>query len=132
MIRIGKLLAVIFATKAAAQIAAAQPVILAAWNGASSSALLAPGSWVSLYGSNFAATAQTAPYTGALPATLGGVSVTMGGMAASLSYVSPTQVNARASMCRDGAFLLGRARSGGLPATAHLLWVLRGMEQARV
>ena len=74
-------------------IAPAQPVILTALNAASSSALLSPGSWVSIYGFNFASTPQTAQSV-PLPMSLGGVSVTVGGVAASLRYVSPSQVNA--------------------------------------
>jgi uncharacterized protein (TIGR03437 family) len=68
-------------------------VIFTALNSASSSAVLSPGSWVSIYGVNFAATAQSAQ-SALLPATLGGVSVTVAGLPASLRYVSPTQVSA--------------------------------------
>ncbi|HYM07341.1 MAG TPA: hypothetical protein VEU11_12340 [Terriglobales bacterium] len=72
--------------------AQAQPVIAAVLNGASYSALLAPGCWAVIYGSGLAttsATAQTVP----LQTTLGGTSVTVGGVAAPLLYVSPTQIN---------------------------------------
>jgi len=93
MNRIGKLLRIASLAGAAVQIAPAQPVILTVLNGASSSAVLSPGSWVSIYGVNFAAAPQSAPSV-PLPATLGGVSVTVGGLAASLRYVAPTQVNA--------------------------------------
>ena len=72
---------------------AAQPVIFTALNSVSSSAALAPGAWVSIYGASFAVTPQTAQST-SLPMTLGGVSVTVAGLPASLSYVSPTQINA--------------------------------------
>src|SRR5215471_12737293 len=81
------------AAGAALQIVAAQPVIFTALNGVSSSAALAPGAWVSIYGASFAATPLTAQST-SLPMTLGGVSVSVAGLPASLSYVSPTQINA--------------------------------------
>ena len=90
---IGKFLGIVSLAVAAGEICYAQPVIFTALNAASSSALLAPGVWVSIFGTDFAAKAQTAQSV-PLPASLGGVSVTVGGVAASLSYVSPTQVNA--------------------------------------
>jgi uncharacterized protein (TIGR03437 family) len=89
-----KLRAIVLIGGAAVQIAAAQPVIFTALNGASSGAVLSPGSWVSIFGENFAAAPQSAQSAAALPVTLGGASVTVGGMPASLSYVSPTQINA--------------------------------------
>jgi uncharacterized protein (TIGR03437 family) len=89
-----RLLGIVVLAGAAVEIAPAQPVIFTALNGASSSAILSPGSWISIYGANFAAAPQTAQGGASLPITLGGASVTVGGMPASLSYVSPTQVNA--------------------------------------
>jgi uncharacterized protein (TIGR03437 family) len=70
----------------------AQPSISAVLNGASFSASVAPGSWVTIFGKNLAAgtaTAQTVP----LPTTLGNVSVNVGGVAAQLLYASPNQLN---------------------------------------
>lgn len=84
---------VILLAAAAVHIAAAQPVIFTVLNGVSSSALLSPGSWVSIYGANLAAAPQTAQ-SATLPTMLGGVSVTVGSVAATLRYVSPSQVNA--------------------------------------
>jgi mannan endo-1,4-beta-mannosidase len=58
------------------------------------------GSYFSIYGSNFLpAGAAAITWTdwvvnGNLPTTLGGVSVTIGGQAAYIYYVSPTQINA--------------------------------------
>jgi uncharacterized protein (TIGR03437 family) len=75
-----------------ASTAAAQPAIDAILNGASFNATLAPGCWATIFGKNLAAgsvTAQTVP----LPTSLGNVSVTIGGVAAPLLYVSPTQIN---------------------------------------
>ena len=84
---------IIFLAAVVLQIAEAQPVIFTALNGASSGAVLSPGSWISIFGFNFASTPQIAQ-TVSLPMTLGGVSVMVGGLAASLWYVSPAQVNA--------------------------------------
>lgn len=59
----------------------------------------APGTWVEIYGSNFSAT--TRGWTGAdfngttAPTSLSGLQVTIGGQAAFLDYISPTQVNAQ-------------------------------------
>ena len=68
--------------------------IAAVLNGASYSTTLAPGTWAAIFGSNLAgstATAQSVP----LPTQLGDVkSVTVGGIAAPLLYVSAGQVNA--------------------------------------
>jgi uncharacterized protein (TIGR03437 family) len=70
-----------------------QPVVFAVLNSASYSAAVSPGCWVSIYGANLAnvtTSAQTVP----LSNTLGGVTVTVGNLPASLLYVSPSQVNA--------------------------------------
>ena len=57
----------------------------------------APGSWIEIYGANLAAGTQTwgsGDFNGVLgPTTLGGTKVTIGGQAAFVDYVSPTQVN---------------------------------------
>jgi uncharacterized protein (TIGR03437 family) len=71
----------------------AQPVVLRVVNAASYAQTLAPGTWASIFGTQLAvstASAQTVP----LPLTLAEVkSVTVGGEAAPLSYVSPGQIN---------------------------------------
>lgn len=70
----------------------AQPSIAAVVNGASYSAALAPGCWAVIFGSGLAqsvASASTVP----LPINLGGVTVTVAGVQAPLSYVSPGQIN---------------------------------------
>jgi uncharacterized protein (TIGR03437 family) len=56
---------------------------------------IAPGAWVSIFGSNLANATQTwSPTPGqSLATTLAGVSVTVDGMPAAPSYVSPTLVN---------------------------------------
>lgn len=69
----------------------AQPAITAVLNAASFSAAVSPGSWVTIFGTNLAAAPAA---SSSLPSTLGGVSVTVGGQSARLSYISPDQVNA--------------------------------------
>jgi len=69
----------------------AQPNITAVLNGASFSAAVSPGSWITIFGNSLAPTQAT---SSSLPATLAGVSVTIGGLSAPMSYVSPNQVNA--------------------------------------
>jgi len=57
---------------------------------------VAPGAWISIYGSNLAsaALAWSPQPNQLLPTTLGGVTVTIGGIFAPLNYVSPTLINA--------------------------------------
>ncbi len=50
-----------------------------------------PGEWMSIYGTNLAS--GTTTWTGNFPTSLGGTSVTIGGNAAYLSFVSPGQIN---------------------------------------
>jgi len=70
-----------------------QPVVQQVLNAASYTHALAPGTWAAIFGTQLAvstASAQTVP----LPLTLAEVrSVTVGGVQAPLSYVSPGQVN---------------------------------------
>ncbi len=60
---------------------------------------VAPGSWMEIYGSNLSATTRLwagADFTGTqAPNSLDSVTVTIGGKAAFLDYISPTQVNAQ-------------------------------------
>jgi uncharacterized protein (TIGR03437 family) len=80
---------------AAPQINAAGVVSLVAFGGFSS---VAPGSWIEIHGSHLAAHARswtTADFQGAqAPTSLDGTSVTIGGQAAFISYISPNQINA--------------------------------------
>lgn len=59
---------------------------------------IAPGSWIEIYGENLAPVTRAwrdADFQGSMaPTTLEGVSVSIGGVAAYVSYVSPGQVNA--------------------------------------
>jgi uncharacterized protein (TIGR03437 family) len=60
---------------------------------------VAPGSWVEIYGTNLAPSTQSwtgADFTGNdAPTMLNGVSVSIGGQAAFVDYIAPTQVNAQ-------------------------------------
>ncbi|MGA2116601.1 MAG: SBBP repeat-containing protein [Bryobacteraceae bacterium] len=69
------------------------PLILSTYNAASFalSDIVAPGEAVAIFGEQFASAAQQAP-SYPLPNALGGVSVTVGGIAAPLYYVSPGQI----------------------------------------
>jgi uncharacterized protein (TIGR03437 family) len=66
-------------------------------NGASFQAGFASATWVSIFGANLSQTTRTWQdgdlVSGLLPTSLSGVSVTVNGLAASVAYVSPTQVN---------------------------------------
>ena len=55
---------------------------------------VAPGTIVSIFGTNFTNTVAAVSNPATPPTTLGGVSVTIGGVPATLFYVSPTQINA--------------------------------------
>jgi uncharacterized protein (TIGR03437 family) len=57
-------------------------------------ATIAAGEWVSIFGTNLAA--STATWSGNFPMSLGGPSVTIDGKPAYLSFVSPTQINLQA------------------------------------
>ena len=57
----------------------------------SPSTTIQPGSWVSIYGTNFAA--ANAVWNGEFPTSLGGVSVTINNRPAYLWFVSPGQIN---------------------------------------
>ena len=69
-------------------------------NNASGEAAIANGSWVSIYGSDLSATTrqwQDSDFAGnSLPTILDGVSVTINGKAAAVSYISPGQLNVQA------------------------------------
>jgi uncharacterized protein (TIGR03437 family) len=62
-------------------------------NAASYTTNVAPGTWVAIYGSQLAPGPLAASST-PFPLQLNGVSVTIAGVAAPLSYVSPGQINA--------------------------------------
>jgi uncharacterized protein (TIGR03437 family) len=100
----------------------AQPSIAAVVNGASYSAALAPGCWAVIFGTGLAQSPATAPSV-PLPTTLGGVSVTVAGVAAPLAYVSPTQVNIlipfEVPLPAFGAETAVVVSSGGVPSNSY-------------
>jgi uncharacterized protein (TIGR03437 family) len=79
--------------------AAATPAIATGGivNGASGAAGLTPGSWITIYGANLAATTRALAgsdiVNNTLPTSLGGVSVQIDGKPAYVYYLSPTQIN---------------------------------------
>ncbi len=76
------------------------PAITSVTNAASFQPGAAPATWISIFGSNLAATTYTWQssdfVSGALPVSLQGISVTVNGTPAYVEYVSPTQINALA------------------------------------
>ena len=80
--------------------AAAAPTITAVVNAASFQPGIEAGSWVAIQGANLADTTgvwQNSEFIGNnLPTVVDGVSVTIGGKAAFVEYVSPTQINVQA------------------------------------
>jgi uncharacterized protein (TIGR03437 family) len=79
--------------------AAGPPTISAVVNGASFQPGISAGSWVTIQGNNLASAAQSwnGPNPdGTLPTSVAGVSVTINGKPAAVSFVSPTQINAQA------------------------------------
>jgi uncharacterized protein (TIGR03437 family) len=78
--------------------AASSPLIAGVSNAASGQAAIAPNAFVSIYGSNFTAAGFIDDWSqsitnGNLPTTLDGVSVSVGGNPAYVSFVSPGQIN---------------------------------------
>lgn len=68
-------------------------------NGASFAPGIVGGSWVTIYGVNFAAVTDTwdnSDFSNGLPTTLDGVSVKINGQPAAVYFVSPTQLNVQA------------------------------------
>jgi len=76
-----------------------KPVLLSGGvvNAAGLNPAIAPGTWVTLYGTSLASTTRpwrdTDFVNGLLPLALDGVSVTINGKAAAVAYVSPSQIN---------------------------------------
>jgi uncharacterized protein (TIGR03437 family) len=75
------------------------PLISAVSNSASGNAGIAPNTWTTIFGANLAPAGDARVWTDAdfvnanMPASLDGVSVTVNGKAAYVSYISPTQIN---------------------------------------
>jgi uncharacterized protein (TIGR03437 family) len=92
MLRIaGKLLGLSIAVCAAT---ASGQSIQSVLNAASYTASIARGTWVAIFGTNLATGAPLAAASVPFPLQLAGVSVTVAGVAAPLSYVAASQINA--------------------------------------
>lgn len=75
-----------------------------------------PGSWISIYGSNFASVITV--WNGDFPISLGGVSVSIDGQPAYIWFVSPTQMNVQApDDAKTGSVNVSVTNSAGM-ATA--------------
>jgi uncharacterized protein (TIGR03437 family) len=87
----------------------------------------APGSWIEIYGSNLAVDSRlwtTADFTGPnAPTTLDGTMVSIGGLPAIISYISPGQVNALVPMSvQPGQQAVVVSNSGGT-STAYSMTI---------
>jgi uncharacterized protein (TIGR03437 family) len=86
---------------------------------AGSQNVIAPNTWISVYGTNFAAAGFTDDWShsivnGNLPTTLDGISVTVGGQAAYVNYVSSTQINVLTPNIDFGPVQVTVANTSGL------------------
>jgi len=83
-----------------------QPTIAGVVNSASNLPSISPNSWVTIVGTNLASKTDTwnkSIVNGALPTSLDGVTVSIGGAAAYVSYISPGQINAVAPQNSSGS-----------------------------
>lgn len=91
------------------------PVISSIVDAASYEPTLATaGGIVTIFGSNLASTTSTAASV-QLPLQLGGTSVTEGGVAAPLFYVSPTQINLQVPNDLGGSFVITASAGSSAP-----------------
>ncbi len=84
---------------------AGHPAITNVVNNASLLPDIAPNSWVTIFGSSLASTTDNwnnSIVNGALPISLDGVSVSIGGTPAYISYISPGQINLIAPQASPG------------------------------
>jgi hypothetical protein len=89
----------------------------------STSPVIEPGSWVSIYGSNLAS--GTMVWNGDFPISLGGTSVTINSKPAYLWFVSPTQINLQApddtATGTVEALIMQRMKNGGFHSVEEVL-----------
>ena len=104
-----------------------RPVVISMVNGANQQDGGASSSWVTIFGSNLAATSRTWKDTevinGKLPDSLDGVSVTINSQPASVYYISPNQLNVQApASAATGKVQLVVTNSSGVsdPVTVNL------------
>jgi uncharacterized protein (TIGR03437 family) len=86
-------------------------------NGASFQAGIVPNSWITIVGTNLSSKTDTwanaVAANGALPQSLDGVSVSVGGQPAYISYISPGQINALAPNVAPGNVSVTVTNSNG-------------------
>ena len=93
-------------------------------NGASFQAGIAPGSWITIKGTNLSSVTDTwanAIVNGNLPTSLDGVKVSVGGEPAYIAYVSPTQINAVAPNVATGTLPVTVTNSSGTSSPINAL-----------
>ena len=91
-------------------------------NGASFQPGLVPGSWITIQGTNLAPTTDTWDkfiVGGKLPTSVDGVSVDVGGKAAYVYFISPTQINAIAPDAGAGSVAVTVSTPSGTSAAAN-------------
>jgi uncharacterized protein (TIGR03437 family) len=91
-------------------------------NGASFQPAIASDSWITISGTNLSTKTDTwdnAIVKGALPTTLDGVSVSIGGQPAYIEYVSPTQINAVAPNVPAGSLPVTVTDANGTSAAVN-------------
>jgi uncharacterized protein (TIGR03437 family) len=101
------------------------PIITSVSANTEGQSIIGPNTWVSIYGSNFAAANFTdtwtktilASSTGALPIILDGVSVMIGGVPAYVDYISAIQINVLAPNIGFGPLQV-TVTTGGGPSNA--------------
>ena len=92
-------------------------------NGASFGALIEAGSWVTIRGTGLSTTTRTwttADFSNGTPTSLDGVSVSMGGKAAYVYYISPTQINVQAPDFGTGSVGVTVTNSAGTSNTVNV------------
>lgn len=102
----------------------ALPVISGVVNGASFLSGIAPNAWVTIRGTNLAPRTNTwdaAIIGGVLPTTLDGVSVSIGGRAAYVNYISATQINVIAGDVGTGPIQVTVTTPSGTSAPVSVL-----------
>jgi uncharacterized protein (TIGR03437 family) len=108
----------------AAQVGSANTPVVAAnavLNAASAAPGIAPGSWVSLYGSNLATSTYAVTsddlVSGYLPTNLKNTTVQIGGVLAFIDYISPTQINVLAPSTASGSVAVSVTNANGTFST---------------
>ncbi len=112
-------------TLTSASASSGAPVISAngVLNGASFGAPVEAGSWVTIEGTNLSTTTRTwaaSDFTNGTPTSLDGVSVSMGGKAAFVYYISPTQINVQAPDFGTGSVGVTVTNSAGVSNTVNV------------